>query len=41
MSSRITGAPSFAPKARQTLVAPMFPLPNSLMSRRLKTRTIQ
>jgi hypothetical protein len=41
MSRTITGAPSFAPNARQTLVAPMLPLPNSRMSRRLKTRTIQ
>jgi hypothetical protein len=30
-----------APKLRQTLVAPMLPLPKSLMSRRLKSRTIQ
>jgi hypothetical protein len=34
-------APRRGPNARQTFVAPMFPLPNSRMSRPLKTRTSQ
>jgi len=40
-SSAITGAPRLAPYVRQTLVAPMLPLPTVRMSTRLNRRTSQ
>src|SRR5205823_11636090 len=41
MSSAITGSPNFAPYVRQTLVAPMLPLPTERMSTPFVQRTSQ